>query len=83
VANRVRVATGAETRVVDMPASSQQSFVLEMPRGVPYRPNPRFPTNYVYVLSIHSESGFIPFFQTGANDTRYLGVMVRLVPIYE
>jgi hypothetical protein len=83
VANRVRVATGAETRVVDMPASSQQSFVLEMPRGVPYRPNPRFPTNYVYALSIHSESGFIPFFQTGANDTRYLGVMVRLVPIYE
>ena len=83
VANRVRVATGAETRVVDMPASSQQSFVLEMPRGVPYRPNPRFPTNYVYAVSIHSESGFIPFFQTGANDTRYLGVMVRLVPIYE
>jgi hypothetical protein len=83
VANQVRVTTGAETRVVDMPPSSQQSFVLEMPRGVPYRPNPRFPTNYVYALTIHSESGFIPFFQTGANDTRYLGVMVRLVPIYE
>jgi hypothetical protein len=83
VANRVRVTSGAETHVVDMAASSQQSFVLEMPRGVPYRPNPKFPTNYVYNLSIQSESGFIPFFQTGANDTRYLGVMVRLVPIYE
>ena len=81
--NRVRVATGAETRVVDMPASSQQSFVLEMPRGFRTGPTPRFPTNYVYAVSIHSESGFIPFFQTGANDTRYLGVMVRLVPIYE
>jgi hypothetical protein len=83
VANRVQVSSGADTRVVDMPASSQQSFMLEMPLGVPYRPNPRFPTNYVYSLSIQSESGFIPFFQTGANDTRYLGVMVRLVPIYE
>jgi hypothetical protein len=83
LANRVTVTSDAETRVVDMAASSQQSFVLEMPRGLPYQYNPEFPTNYTYNLSIESESGFIPFFQTGANDTRYLGVMVRLVPIYE
>lgn len=83
VANRVTVTTDAETRVIEMAASSQQSFVLEMPRGLPYRPDPRFPTNYVYNLSIESDTGFIPFFQTGANDTRYLGVMVRLVPTYE
>jgi hypothetical protein len=83
VANRVTVRSDAETRVVEMAPSSQQSFVLEMPRGVPYRYDPQFPTNYTYDLSIESATGFIPFFQTGANDTRYLGVMVRLVPIYE
>ncbi|MGH9383639.1 MAG: hypothetical protein ACRD2N_05065 [Vicinamibacterales bacterium] len=83
VANRVTVTSDAETRVVDMAASTQQSFVLQMPRGLPYRYNPEFPTNYVYNLSIESEGGFIPFFHNGANDTRYLGVMVRLVPIYE
>jgi hypothetical protein len=82
-ATRVTVTSGAETRVIDMPASTQQSFVLRMPRGLPYQYNPEFPTNYVYNLSISSDSGFIPFFQTGANDTRYLGVMVRLVPTYE
>jgi len=83
VANRVTVTSDAETRVIEMAASSQQSFVLEMPRGVPYQYDPEFPTNYTYDLSIESATGFIPFFQTGANDTRYLGVMVRLVPIYE
>jgi hypothetical protein len=83
VANRVTVATDLETRVVDMAAGSQQAFVLDMPRGLPYRPDPRFPTNYVYSLSIASQSGFIPLFESGANDTRFLGVMVRLVPIYE
>ena len=77
------VKSDAETRVIDMAPSTQQSFVIEMPRGVPYRYDPEFPTNYVYNLSIESETGFIPFFQTGANDTRFLGVMVRLVPIYE
>lgn len=83
VASRVTVTSDAETRVVEMAAGSQQSFVLQMPRGLPYRYNPEFPTNYVYNLSIASDSGFIPFLQTGANDTRYLGVMVRLVPVYE
>ncbi len=83
IANRVTVKSGAETRVVEMAASSQQSFVLEMPRGVPYQYDPEFPTNYTYDLSIESATGFIPMFQNGANDTRFLGVMVRLVPIYQ
>ncbi len=83
VPNRVTVRSDAETRVIDMAPSSQQSFVLEMPRGVPYQYDPEFPTNYTYDLSIESTTGFIPFFLSGANDTRFLGVMVRLVPIYE
>jgi len=37
----------------------------------------------VSALSIESSSGFIPLFQTGARDPRFLGVFVRLVPLYE
>lgn len=80
--NRVTVSTDGDARVVDMPASSRQSFELYMPPGVPYRPDPRFPTNYVYRLSIRSESGFVPMFENGSGDSRFLGVMVRLVPQY-
>jgi hypothetical protein len=54
-----------------------------MPPGLPYRPDPRFPTNFAYSLSIESRSGFVPLFQTGSSDSRFLGVMVRLVPLYE
>jgi hypothetical protein len=54
-----------------------------MPRGLPYRPDPRFPINYVYTLSIESATGFIPLFQSGTRDNRFLGVYVRLVPLYE
>ena len=81
--NRVVVQSDAETRVVDMAPSTQQTFVLEMPRGLPYRPDPRFPTNFVYSLSIESATGFIPLFENGARDNRFLGVFVRLVPIYD
>lgn len=81
--NRVTVSNGADTRVLDMPASSRQSFLLAMPPGVPYRPDPRFPTNYVYTVTISNTSGFVPMFENGANDSRFLGVMVRLIPHYE
>jgi len=36
----------------------------------------------VYFLSIESETGFVPMFETGGSDNRFLGVMVRLVPHY-
>ena len=81
--NRVVISSDAETRSVDLLPSTQQTVVLQMPRGVPYRPDPRFPTNFVYNLSIESASGFIPLFETGSRDNRFLGVFVRLVPIYE
>jgi MFS family permease len=80
--NRVTLSTGGETRVVEMAASSQQSFDIAMPRGVPYRPDPRYPTNYVYMVSIENDTGFIPMFEIGGHDRRFLGVYVRLVPHY-
>lgn len=82
-ANRVSVQTGADRRVIDMAPSSRESFELVMPQGVPYRPDPRYPTNYVYLVTITSGSGFVPMFEAGSPDSRFLGVMVRLVPHYE
>jgi hypothetical protein len=83
VPNRVTIETGAETQVVDIAASDRQSVIVRMPDGVPYRRDPWLSTNYVYVISIGSESGFIPLFQLSTKDNRFLGVFVRLVPIYE
>lgn len=80
--NRVVISTGGDRRIVDMAASSQQTIELAMPHGMPYKYHPDFPTNYVYAVSISSSSGFVPMFETGANDSRFLGVMVRLIPTY-
>jgi hypothetical protein len=80
--NRVTIDTGAGERVIDMAPSSQQTFELEMPAGVPYKYHPDFGTNYVYIVSITSSTGFVPMFENGSSDSRHLGVMVRLIPTY-
>jgi hypothetical protein len=80
--NRVVINTGGERRLVDMPASAQQTVELAMPHGMPYKYDPRYPTNYIYIISISSSTGFVPMFENGANDSRFLGVMVQLIPTY-
>jgi hypothetical protein len=80
--NRVLIDTGGEERLIDMAPSSQQTFDVEMPPGVPYKYHPDFPTNYVYMLRISTSTGFVPMFENGAADSRFLGVMVRLIPKY-
>ena len=80
--NRVVISTGGDRRIVDMAPSSQQTIELAMPHGMPYKYDPRFPTNYVYMVSISSSTGFVPMFENGAPDSRFLGVMVRLIPTY-
>jgi hypothetical protein len=80
--NRVVINTGGDRRIVDMAPSSQQIIELAMPHGMPYKVDPRFPTNYVYFVTISSSTGFVPMFENGANDSRFLGVMVRLIPTY-
>jgi hypothetical protein len=39
--------------------------------------------NYVYGMSIESETGFIPMFRVGGRDSRNLGVFVRILPTYD
>ena len=81
--NRVTVESGAATQVVEIPAHDQRSVTVDLPGGLPYHPDPQFYMNYVYRMAIESESGFIPMFWSGGKDARYLGVFVRLVPVYE
>jgi hypothetical protein len=80
--NQVTIDTGTEERVVDMAPRSQQTIELEMTHGVPYKYHPDLPTNYVYMLSISSSIGFVPMFESGSGDSRFLGVFVRLTPTY-
>jgi hypothetical protein len=81
--NRVTIRTGAETTAVDLPANDSRTVTVALPAGLPYKAFPELPTNYVYLISIASETGFIPMFQIGGGDSRFLGVFVRLNPLYE
>lgn len=81
-ANRVVISTGGDRRTIDMAPSSQQTIELGMPHGMPYKYDPNLSTNYVYFVSISSSTGFVPMFENGVNDSRFLGVMVRLIPTY-
>ncbi len=81
--NRVVIRTAAGEVAVDVPAHDQRSVVVAMGEGLPYKPYPENPTNYVYAISIESATGFIPLFETGGRDNRFLGVFVRMTPLYE
>jgi len=83
VPDRVTVKTGAETQTIEIPAHDRRTINIAMPSGLPYKAFPELPTNYVYLVSIESESGFIPLFTGGGRDARFLGAFVRLVPQYE
>ncbi len=83
IANRVTVSSGAGTATVDIPAHDSRTATIAMPAGLPYKAFPELPTNYVYLLAIESERGFIPLFDSGGGDARFLGVFVRLIPHYE
>jgi hypothetical protein len=82
-ANRVTVDAGTGRQVVDIPPHDRRTISVAMPTGVPYHVDPQFPMNYVYGLSIASETGFVPMFWSGGRDARYLGIFVRIVPHYE
>ncbi len=81
--NRVTIRTGAVEQVIEVPANDRRTVILPMGEGLPYKPYPENPTNFVYALSIESATGFIPLFETGGRDNRFLGVFVRMTPLYE
>ncbi len=82
VATTVTIRAGGRTTVVELEPETTRWATVTMEEGLPYRPVPELPTNYVYLLSISSSDGFVPLF-TGGRDNRFLGVMVHVTPVYE
>jgi hypothetical protein len=81
--NEVRIRTGGESLSVPLAPGEQKTVTVRPGTGLPYRPL-TFPTNYLYSISISSESGFVPFLETPeSSDSRVLGARVRLVPTYD
>jgi hypothetical protein len=82
--NRVRIWGGWFGETLDLQPGEVRTLEVEPGGGVPFKPS-IYPTNYVYTVSIASAHGFAPFLDpaSGSSDSRYLGVMVRLLPRYE
>jgi len=85
VANTVTIETGADRQQLSLQAHRDTFTTVRAEQGLPYRAHLDQATSYVYNLSITSATGFTPMFTQGAGNTdqRYLGVLVRLVPMYD
>ncbi len=82
-ANEVRIQTGGERVDVTLTPGEQKTVTVRPGAGLPYRPL-TFPTNYLYAISISSQSGFVPFLEIPeSTDSRVLGARIRLVPTYD
>jgi uncharacterized membrane protein YhaH (DUF805 family) len=81
-ASVVRIVSGAERVEVAPGAGSGQTVRVTMPAGFPYKAVPGQPMNRVYTISIAASDGFVPLFDEGVRDSRYLGARIRLVPVY-
>ena len=81
--NRVSVSSGFHRATVDLAPGEVRIVELSPAPGVPYKPA-RFPTNFNYPLTVSTTAGFVPFLEdpAGSTDSRYLGAMVRVVPVY-
>ena len=84
VANVVTVQTGADRQTLRLDGHRNTGTTVRAEAGLPYRAHLDQPTSYVYAVSITSATGFTPSLtQTGVADERFLGVLVRLVPMYD
>lgn len=84
LANEVTIATGADRQTLRLGAHRDTVTTVRAESGLPYRAHLDQATSYVYAVSITSATGFTPsLVQAGMTDERYLGALVRLVPMYE
>jgi hypothetical protein len=80
--NEVSIDTGRASETFTMSPGERRSLTLDMPDGLPYRPY-ETPTSYVYVISLSTTDGFVPFLETPpSNDARFLGAQVTLTPVF-
>jgi hypothetical protein len=81
VPNHVVVSSGSRA-TLNLAPGEVRVIQLDAGAGVPYKPA-QYPTNYVYAMSVSASAGFVPFLEDSANsDSRVLGVLVRIVPVY-
>ena len=82
-ADRVTVSTGRESRTLEMKPDEAARVDLAVRAGVPYRRDEQ-PTSYLYVVTIRTTSGTVPFLMAPGvtPDSRFLGVRVHIVPQY-
>jgi len=78
----VSVETGAERVRVAPGARGTATVRVAMPEGFPYKAVPGQPLNRVYAISIAASEGFIPMFDEGVRDSRFLGARIRITPRY-
>jgi hypothetical protein len=87
--NRVTISTGSASETFAMEAGDLRTLSLPVPDGVPFRREVQ-PTSYLYVLSVETTAGFVPFLEVPcptprkcpSSDSRFLGAMIRVVPEY-
>jgi hypothetical protein len=78
----VTIRTGGDRRVLRMEPGATETMRLAPGGGVPYQP-PAQPTNWMYWISIETSAGFVPFLVSpGATDSRFLGAMITIRPVY-
>jgi hypothetical protein len=75
VATTATVNVEGRKQTVQLAPGSSQQLSFNLPPGFPYKKDREKPA-MVWVISISSSSGFTPA-PSPANDTRYLGVLVR------
>ncbi len=83
VANEVVVKSATNRSQARLEPQSTATLTVRVGGGLPYKPVPGLPTNYVYLISIRSKTGFFPLFSSGSRDNRFLGAMIRITPAYE
>ncbi len=80
--NHVVISAGLRRVALDLAAGEARRVDFKPFGGVPYKPS-RYPTNYVYSFSVSTSDRFVPFLEeSGSTDSRFLGVNVRVTPIY-
>ena len=74
VATDVTASVAGRTQETSIEAGGSRQITFSMDSGFPYQG--RWP---VWVASVSSSHGFVPMFEDGGPDTRYLGVRVKPV----
>jgi hypothetical protein len=84
LANAVTIATGADSQTLRLGAHRDTVTTVRAEAGLPYRAHLDQATSYVYAVSVTSATGFTPsMVQPGVADERFLGALIRLVPMYD